>query len=286
MAAKNWLIGCGVGCGLIVLVFIGMSVTCGVWLKSATSGFESAVQTRSELEHRFGRPSDFTPPADGAVPADRMEVFLAVREATQEHRQGLAGTLSELPLSEREARELDAQRGMEKARSIFGILGSAFGMIGGMGDFCEARNRAMLEAGMGMGEYTYIYVLAYQSWLGHRPGEGPIGRHRHGDGGVRVDVSEFEVPDRVRDLMIEILENQLRSLPADTDPAWRDALDAELDALDGDRDRLVWEDGVPEAIAASLEPYRERLVTTWEPLTSEFELIRNRKTAPFSYTTD
>lgn len=284
MAAKHWLIGCGIGCGVIVLLVVGLGVAGGVWLKSATSGFENAVQTRDDLDERFGEPGEFTPLASGAVPAERMESFVAVREATQEQRRKLAETFGGLPLSEEKARELEEQEGMEKARSVFGILGSAFGLIGGIGDFCEARNRAMLEADMGMGEYSYIYVLAYRSWLGHT--SDGLHDHEGRPGDVQVDLDDFDLPSSVHDQLIEMLDNQLRSLPADADPEWRAALSAELEALNRDRERWAWEDGLPEAIAASFAPYRERLVATYEPLASDFELIRNRKKHAFSYTTD
>ncbi len=137
---------------------------------------------------------------------------------------------------------------------------------------------------MGMGEYTYIYMLAYESWLARESGEGSI--HSPRDGGVRVNVSDFDVPHRVHDYLFEMLDNQLRSLPAEADPEWRAALTAEVEALDRDRDRAAWEDGLPPAIATSLQPYRERLEASWVPLVSEFELIRNRKKGAFSYTTD
>ena len=152
MAAKHWLIGCGVGCGVIVLFVIALGLAGGVWLKRSTTGFENAVQTRGDLEERFGQPGEFTPPADGAVPAERMEAFLAVREATAEPRQRLAKSFGGIPLSEEKARELDEQRGVEKARSVFGILGSAFGLVSGIGDFSEARKRALLDAEMGICE--------------------------------------------------------------------------------------------------------------------------------------
>ena len=40
---------------------------------------------------------------------------------------------------------------------------------------------------------------------------------------------------------------------------WRKALVAEVKALEADRYRLPWRDGVPAVLEASLKPYRERL---------------------------
>ncbi len=40
-------------------------------------------------------------------------------------------------------------------------------------DFVDARNQALVDHGMGVGEYLYIYSTAYYSWLGKDPADGP-----------------------------------------------------------------------------------------------------------------
>jgi hypothetical protein len=36
---------------------------------------------------------------------------------------------------------------------------------------------------------------------------------------------------------------------------------------------MPWEDGLPEAFAVGLEPYRDRLEATYSPATNQFELL-------------
>ncbi len=38
-------------------------------------------------------------------------------------------------------------------------------------EFAGARNQALLDVGMGLGEYTWIYWLTYHAWLGHPVGD-------------------------------------------------------------------------------------------------------------------
>ena len=68
------------------------------------------------------------------------------------------------------------------------------------------------------------------------------------------------------------LSNQLF---ADEDPElqrWREELVTEIVALEADERRLPWEDGVPEMIATSLSPYRDRLDSTYSAMCNELEV--------------
>jgi hypothetical protein len=79
---SNWLLGCGLGCaGLLIVVAI--IIVWGISLgRSARRGFDTAEAMRKVLDEKFGAPGDFVPAADSSIPAARLEIFLAVREAT------------------------------------------------------------------------------------------------------------------------------------------------------------------------------------------------------------
>jgi len=280
MAAKHWVMGCGIGCGIILLLVIALFVAGGMWVKDMTEEFEGAVDLRAQLEERFGARGEFTPPADGAIPADRMQAFLAIREATAAPRTAMVDFFESLPDTQAEAEALEAQEGMQKAKSIFGIVGSALGFGKQIGVFFEVRNRALLASDMGMGEYTYLYVLVYRSWLGHDDTENVDEDKININGLDRGSDRELN-----RDLM-RMLSNQLAALSEDADPEWRQTLIAELAAMEQDRDRLPWQDSVPAATAASLEPYRDLLESSYSPTANGFELLRNRKRGHMSFTTD
>jgi hypothetical protein len=143
-----------------------------------------------------------------------------------------------------------------------------------MGDFFTARNRALLEQDMGMGEYTYVYVLAYHVWLGHES-------DREMES-MRLDVSS----SRVRENLLDMLRNQLAALPESAGESWRQALAAEVEAMESQPRRLPWEDGLPEPLTASFEPYRERLAATFNPLTDALELARTRRRGRWSIEAD
>jgi len=51
----------------------------------------------------------------------------------------------------------------------------------------------------------------------------------------------------------------------------------QIDALAADPARVIWQDGLPTTIRASLAPYRDRLETSYSCAMNIFELSQNRK---------
>jgi len=71
-----------------------------------------------------------------------------------------------------------------------------------------------------------------------------------------------------------MLRNLDEDLAADSKPGGlRELVNAELQTLEADPERIPWEDGLPEEFEAGLEPYRERLEATYSPATNPFELL-------------
>lgn len=266
------------------MIAVGFGWLAARFVHRTTAGFNQAVEVRGTLEERFGPADSFVPPADGAVPPQRMEAFLAVREATAQARERLADTWSDIPLSPAAARELESQRLPRKLRSVFEIARSGVGLGAEMGQLYAARNEALLASGMGLGEYTYIYALAFYSWLGHSPSDGPENAAR-GDSandvafGPRMGNMFME---RIRRELLQMLRHQLASLPEGADEPWRRTLAEEIAAMEAKPRRLPWQGGLPPAIAESFEPYRERLEASYDPVTNAFDLGRNRRRGRFS----
>ncbi len=134
-----------------------------------------------------------------------------------------------------------------------------------------------------MGEYTYLYALVYWAWMGHGTSESPEVRGSRDD---RIHVDGLDMTStRIRRDLLDMLHNQLESLPGAESPearTWRDALAAEVDAMERDPDRVPWQEKVPDRIASSLEPYRDRLAASYSSACNPFELARNRKSGRFS----
>ena len=53
---------------------------------------------------------------------------------------------------------------------------------------------------------------------------------------------------------------------------WRAELTAEAEAMDRESLRILWEEGLPDQIRASLAPYGDRLDATYDPMTSILEM--------------
>jgi hypothetical protein len=268
--------GCGIGCGVFVLLGIALMLG-GSFVMMRP--FKRAVESREVLDTRFGDQANYTPAPDGAIPPDRLEVFLAVRE-------DLMQKCGEFAAADRQFERMD-ELGEDAPKRVileefFSVTKVMFGMGSRMGGFFEIRNTALLEAGMGRAEYTYIYTMAYLDQL--RPEtrvEGIMGDARHPNA-------------RVQQILLQHLRNQLaeleslataksesvarQDLAADeyTVNQIRDAVQNEILLLENQPRRLPWQDGLPQAIAASLAPYRERLDELFCAHTVPFEYTQNR----------
>jgi hypothetical protein len=280
MAKKsNWLLGCGLGCAGIIAVIVVLAVIGITLLRGTRRGFETAEATRKNLEAKFGAPGDFVPAADGSIPAVRLEIFLAVRDATQPYRSNITRFFLALPMDEDARRELDSEPLREKMGSVFHRMRSAIGMGEDIGHLFKTRNQELFSRGMGLGEYTYIYVLAYYSWLGHSPGDGP-------GPNANMPYAMTRVESQTHHDLIRMLSNQLASI-ADAGNAegrnqWRSDLAAEIEEMKNNEGRVPWDNSVPRKTAESLEPFHDRLESTYNPVTNPFELSLPARGGPFS----
>ena len=164
-SGKKWLIGCGVGCGAALLLGILLSVGGGLYMMRP---FNKAIDAQKELVAEYGEREVYIPPPRGITP-DRLEKFLAVRRAVMP----MCGKFQDLSdsfaaMNEFENEDEDPSTG-ELFKALGNLTGDIFGMVGNIGQFTQLRNQALLDHGMSLGEYIWIYVLVYNSWLGHVP---------------------------------------------------------------------------------------------------------------------
>jgi hypothetical protein len=133
----------------------------------------------------------------------------------------------------------------------------------------EARNQTLLEEGMGLGEYMYIYALAYSEQL-LQVNDSPF-----------ADVEQAHVGNRARRELILILRNQLNALETVEVRTARPELAANLRdqiaRLGSGRQVLPWENGLPPAVAASLAPYAELLTESYCEGIAKIELMQKNK---------
>lgn len=263
-SAQKWLLGCGIGCGLALLL-VALLIGGGVYFfRDVADSFKGAGDRGLALQERFGEPGQYTPPPAGAVPPSRMEAFLAVRDTLASDRERFARTFASF-----EALQQHERSGRRDFAAVLHAVRGGLALAPLMGDFLERRNEALAAHDMGLGEYAYIYTLAYHVHLGHPASDGPR------DVKVGDDEHLRNMRPRLRGALLSMLRNQLAAVEREAPRAgnaWVDSLRAEIAALQADPARLPWQDGLPPAIAASMAPHHERLAATYEPLSNPFEL--------------
>ena len=259
MASKvpRWLMGCGVGCGVVVVLVLAAMTVGAVSFNRMLDDVDRATEMRAEVEERFDTPENFTPAADGSVAPDRLERFLQVRQALEPLCSRFDNTLGRIE-------EFDDREESPGIGAVFGLLGGALSFPRLMTDYVAGRNQALLDAEMGLGEYTYIYVMAYST----------------GPAEDRQEEQRLERPlsRRIRRNVPGMLERQRALLAADGGETEELALlDGEIEALRADNSRRPWQDGLPSPIADSLRPGQEELQRLACPLAAELALGRTER---------
>lgn len=276
---KKWFIGCGIGCGLMVIILGGVGTCAYFGVKQFKDKADGLDETFEAVEAQFGDPTDFVPRPDGVIPAERMETFLAIRD----------------DMAPRRAEVSDMLETLDGGANWIAKAQVGWKMIPAMLSFIGERNEILLKHDMGVGEYQHIYALSYFVLLDKDPGDGPgfvlAGDDNDDEGNVNVNWGRSGDEEEVREararrvrtfvngVQVAVLKNQLEAyratLPTGADPEsdpWGAALSAEVAAMDLETLRLPWEEGLPDQIRESLEPYRTRLDQTYDPMTSIIEM--------------
>jgi len=274
----RWVLVSCSGCVVVILVAAGLMVGGVFVFRDALRSFEEADQTLETVAAKYGPIPAFRPSLDGAIPPGRMDAFLTVRETMAPVREGLGQTLGVLS---------GASGGTDASTGSFGKLTASFYLLHRLADFVDEQNRALLEAEMGHGEYYYLYTLAYYSWLRKPLDDGPSFKlvNEHGyvfDTVASMDeaaVREYRIEQArgsLNRLLLSVQRNQLSDLTVgevdDDHQPWVKRLSEEIAAMEADSRRLPWEDGLPEVIAASFEPYRGRLEENYSDMCNALEV--------------
>jgi len=266
------LAGCGVGCLLVTVVMIGVGWMGYRWARMAAEAVESAGRTEAELEERYGKVREYRPPVDEWLPADRLAAFLEIRDALAPQRAALSEAVGAFAPSDGESGMVG---GLRAARA-------GVGMAPVILEFTNARNQALLDRDMGLGEYTWYYWLTYHAWLGHPADDSLLhdimAERSSSPGGVEMHFGDGMEPERMTWRLRRDVRAMLRTLEAEiaSDPeraSLRELVSEELTALEADPARVPWQDGLPESLAVALEPHRTHLEESYSPATNPFELL-------------
>jgi hypothetical protein len=280
--SRKWLVGCGVGCAVVLLAGTGACVAAALYMKHTFRGIEKAATSQQELVSELGQVLDYVPPADGVPRPERLRVFVEVREATAGPRAELDALVKRLPPPEFSAEGPV----LGKVRVGLEVLGD---LIDKMGTYLQARNRLLVERGMSVGEYVYLYTLAYHSWLGHAPAEAPkVGTDPDG---VRVGIFEGNdalfgepaVRRRYRRYVLGFMHALVGDSAGPEAGAGPTPLEREIQRLEVDPGHVLWEDGLPPPVEAALQPFRDRLEATWDAATNRVELPLAEHETPWEW---
>ncbi len=260
--SKGCLKGCAIGCGVIFI--LGLVLLIGGPL-IMTRPFRNAIETRQELEQRLGEQGSYTPAPDGSIPAARIEAFLAVRSELVEVCAKLTAFFAQMEGMKRFDGQDDVSNS-EVLREALKTVKGAMGIGPSMGELFETRNRALLSAEMGLGEYAYIFFTAYHQQL--------LENNEYDEfmGGEAIN-------SRISNDFVKIFERQLAAIHETSTPdlAGIAAIETEIEAMEHDHDRIPWQNGLPAAISGSLEPYRAQLDEAFCPAITAIELAINEK---------
>ena len=280
--ASKWLIGCGIGCGVVILLLVFAGVGGYFFVKNIVSGFEETEAIADDLTERYGEIKDFCPDPGGAIKTERLEAFLSVRNSMEPVKEKLENSINILSDEERESQFKE-----EPSPGVLTKIKTGFGIIPLIAEFYSRRNQALLDAEMGLGEYYFIYVVSYYSWLGKSPGDG-LEYHLVDEDDEKRDVywrrrRSENLDDRQDDVLkqlhrqiLPMLKNQEAKLTRiDVSPIrdpWRETLAAEIEAMEADRFRLLWQDGLPDVLEASLKAFRGRLDASYSKMLNALEM--------------
>ncbi|MFO7654295.1 MAG: hypothetical protein R6X25_10800 [Candidatus Krumholzibacteriia bacterium] len=282
-STRKWMLGCGIGCGALVLIVVLITAGGYMVVRDVAREVRDVQESQEALEARFGAIAEYEAPADGRLDAERLETFLAAREGSSEERRELEGRLAILEAS-------DERQG---PRRVLQKVQAGIRLVPRVIAYLDARNEALLTAEMGLGEYLYIYAAGFYGLLGHDPGEGPPftitstdddghgatwSLDPEGDESTRRK-RQAEIGRQVNRMLLPVLRDQLaaaESGPVERrDPAWAEALRREVELLELRPHRWPWQDGLPEPLHSSLEPFRSTLEESWSRLVNPVEVVVN-----------
>ena len=224
----------------MVVFFVGA----GIWSLIALTSDSKRLE--QQVIDRFGPAEQYDPPADGILAPTQLERFILVRQAVQPgcaaYREvldgivGLAAIETDDTISGSEA----ASRGIRGFKSVFKAGPRMLQLI-------DARNSALLDQEMGMGEYVYLYLAAYGEQLAMT------------DTSAYAEMDEAYISPRTRQEYVQILRNQLAHAESIGLDNTAHELRLEIESLENGVHSSPWLAGPPSGIRQSLAPYAEQI---------------------------
>lgn len=249
------------GCGILVAIVIGVPllVVSIVGVKTWVP-LQRAGEALDELDQTLGSQAAYQPAPSGAIPVERMDLFLELRAELAAACDDYGGVRKGFDTVE-ELESKEATDAKEVGDVAVGLGGAALAITPFLARYFERRNNALLAANMGLEEYSYIYAVAYHDLL-----LAPKTLNEIFSDGQPLSPEASE-------LLRGCLTRQLESIGSSH------AVEAELRKMEDNPFRLMWQGGLPEDVHASVAPYRDRLDSLFCGATAGLEMERDSSRA-------
>jgi hypothetical protein len=253
------------GC-LPIFLIVAFTVASGIYF--VTAKVRDAKQVEQVLIDRFDWADKYTPPIDGSITPQRLESFIRVREAVQTHCVDYQAILADVIELESLEENQEISAGDKASRGIEGIK-SLFSAGPKMMKFSVARNKALLEENMGLGEYLYIYLTAYGEQLANESVS------------AYAKMDEAYVSRRARKEFTKILANQVTALEASgklsSDGNLITQLREEIEALSDGSRTSPWPNGPVGKARESFAPFQAQLSELYCSGIVKIELLQKNR---------
>jgi hypothetical protein len=158
MTPGKWKLVLMIGSGIAVLTILGFMGVASWYAGRINEEYKEVADSEEVLRAATEDSSGYVAPAGGVPSADRIVVFMAVREDLAPWRRTMATASTQFASDQEKQRE----GGLKDWLKLFNTGSDLMPLYAG---FWTARNQALLAHEMGPGEYEYIYRLVYQTWL-------------------------------------------------------------------------------------------------------------------------
>ena len=154
----KWKLGLGIGCSFALLVVVGVFGVANWYSGRINAEYKEVRDSEKALIAATEGAEGFRPPPGGIPTAERIEVFLDVREDLDSWRETMAIAIKKMAADRERQRE-------GGAKDLARLVNTGSDLMPIFAGFWTARNEALLAHEMGPGEYAYIYRLVYHTWL-------------------------------------------------------------------------------------------------------------------------
>ncbi|MFQ5599274.1 MAG: hypothetical protein ACE5G2_01830 [Candidatus Krumholzibacteriia bacterium] len=260
---KKVLVGCAVAAGVLLLLGVVSGVLVVNWVRKELPEMKRLTEAREALIERFGDREDYVPALDAQLRPERIELFVSAREHLLFDRAEVAARLESF-IKKTRSEDWERRGAFEKLVEGLNMLKGGLGIAGQGMEYLGIRSEKLLDAGMGEGEYAYLFCLMCYSWLEWDPFEA-LGEEAVEDLGLEDEVVALQ--GEFRRILLRQLKNQRLELQDKDDrtPAEERALELVADAIRQARDRsgrFPFQGAIPSSWVAVLEPFRDRFTAT------------------------